>query len=70
MHGVEARPVVGSVVRDNTLNERTGEPRNKKGVLMEVSPHGRAYLRPEGGGLEWDARIEDVEPVEPKEPHQ
>ena len=37
---------------------------------MEVSPHGRAYLRPEGGGLEWDVRIEDVDLVETEEPHQ
>ena len=53
-------PEVGSVVRD-AAREEVGE-------VMEVQ-EGRIFLRPIGGGREWDALPEDVEQVStPDEP--
>lgn len=48
-------PEVGSLVLDTA----TGKP----GVFMSVDPWGRAYLRPEGGGTEWDTDVEHLVPV-------
>ena len=44
-------PRVGAVVRD--------AERDRVGVVMAVLA-GRVYLRPAGGGVEWDARPEDL----------
>jgi len=47
-------PEVGSYVRD--------VKRNKVGRLMERG-EARVYLRPPDGGREWEARIDEVEPI-------
>jgi len=55
----------GTLVEDS-VSERTGylmgviEKRNKDGRLI-----GRqAYMRPKGGGLEWDVPLDRIRPVE------
>lgn len=45
-------PIVGSVARDAA--------RDEVGEVMEVQ-EGRIFLRPLGGGREWDAVPEDIE---------
>ncbi|WP_055548959.1 hypothetical protein [Streptomyces sp. NBRC 110028] len=47
-------PVVGDLAYDTV--------RNRYGVVMERTP-GQVHLRPKGGGLEWVARPEHVEPA-------
>lgn len=57
----------GTLVRD-TVSERTGlltgvldERLKKSGNLVSR----QAFMVPEGGGIEWDAPLERVRPVEP-----
>jgi hypothetical protein len=56
----------GTLVVDTT-SERTGE---LVGVIEErLKETGRvvsqtAYMRPRGGGIEWDVPLEDIRPVE------
>lgn len=56
----------GTLVED-TVSGRTGE---LQGVIEErVKETGRvisqtAYIRPRGGGIEWDAPLKHVQPVE------
>ncbi|QKW08181.1 hypothetical protein HUT18_19155 [Streptomyces sp. NA04227] len=45
-------PVVGETVRD-TNRDRVGVVMGREGGLFQ--------LRPPGGGLEWDARAQDIE---------
>ncbi|MEU1124163.1 hypothetical protein ABZ371_11490 [Streptomyces sp. NPDC005899] len=57
----------GTLVRD-TISERTGlltgvleERLKKSGKLVSR----QAFMVPEGGGLEWEAPLDRVRPVEP-----
>ncbi|MGW6013726.1 hypothetical protein [Streptomyces sp. NPDC055210] len=52
-----ARATPSPAVSDMAYDTR----RDRYGVVMERTD-GQVYLRPEGGGLEWAARPEDVEP--------
>ncbi|HEX5565622.1 MAG TPA: hypothetical protein VFY14_01550 [Streptomyces sp.] len=52
------RVTIGSVARD-TRNDRVGD-------VMDVH-HGRVYLRPLGGGREWEAPPHEVQPLTPRE---
>ncbi|WP_031508080.1 hypothetical protein [Streptomyces megasporus] len=52
------RVEVGSMARD-VRDGRVGD-------VMDVHP-GRVWLRPLGGGREWDARPEEVRPLTPRE---
>lgn len=52
------RVEVGSMARD-VRDGRVGD-------VMDVHP-GRVWLRPLGGGREWDARPEEVQPLTPRE---
>ncbi|HZG02172.1 MAG TPA: hypothetical protein VE546_01125 [Streptomyces sp.] len=58
--GREALPgiTVGSVVRD-LRDGRVGD-------VMDIHP-GRVWLRPLGGGREWDAAPDEVQPLTPRE---
>lgn len=64
-HGKLPYPA-GTLVKD-TASERTGELR---GVIEErVKESGKlvsrtAYLRPRGGGMEWDVPLDAIQPVE------
>ncbi|MEV1065553.1 hypothetical protein [Streptomyces sp. NPDC050263] len=64
-HGDPPYPV-GTLVED-TLSKRTGE---LHGVIEERTKEGNklisrtAFLRPEGGGTEWDVPLKHVRPVE------
>ncbi|MEK8141699.1 hypothetical protein NKH18_00985 [Streptomyces sp. M10(2022)] len=60
----------GTLVRD-TISERTGlltgvleERLKKSGNLVSR----QAFMVPEGGGIEWDAPLDRVRPVEPGDP--
>ncbi|MFC4508365.1 MULTISPECIES: hypothetical protein [Streptomyces] len=63
---VEPPYPVGTLVED-TLSKRTGE---LHGVIEERTKEGdklisqTAFLRPEGGGAEWDVPLNHVCPVE------
>lgn len=48
-------PVQGMTVYD--------EGADRFGTVAEVSPTGLVFLRPLGGGLEWDARRESLRPA-------
>ncbi|MFG2650129.1 hypothetical protein [Streptomyces sp. NPDC048436] len=67
-HGKLPYPV-GTLVED-TVSERTG---HLVGVIEERTKEGQklvsrqAFMRPEGGGLEWDVPLERVKPVEGQE---
>jgi hypothetical protein len=56
----------GTLVED-TISERTGE---LVGVIEErVKETGRlvsrtAYVRPRGGGIEWDVPLDSIQPIE------
>lgn len=56
----------GTLVED-TISERTGE---LQGVIEErVKETGKlvsrtAYVRPRGGGMEWDAPLDAIQPIE------
>ncbi|MCM2577321.1 hypothetical protein [Streptomyces meridianus] len=54
-------PEVGSVARDAA--------RDEVGEVMEVQ-EGRIFLRPLGGGREWDALPEDIEQLTAWEEHR
>ncbi|WP_371576813.1 hypothetical protein [Streptomyces sp. NBC_01314] len=62
---VEPPYPVGTLVKD-TLSKRTGE---LHGVIEERTKEGNkvisrtAFLRPEGGGTEWDVPLKHVRPV-------
>jgi len=64
-HGELPYPA-GTLVED-TMHERTGE---LVGVIEEHTKEGRklicqtAYLRPEGGGMEWETPLAHIRPVE------
>lgn len=64
-HGQLPYPA-GTLVMD-TVSERTG---HLVGVLEERTKEGnklvsrQAFMRPEGGGLEWDVPLERIKPVE------
>ncbi|WP_405883397.1 hypothetical protein OG762_35540 [Streptomyces sp. NBC_01136] len=64
-HGELPYPM-GTLVED-TLSKRTGE---LHGVIEERIKEGNkvisrtAYLRPEGGGTEWDVPLARIRPVE------
>ena len=47
-------PRIGALVRDTR--------RDRVGVVMAREP-GRLYLRPQGGGREWETKPGDVEPI-------
>lgn len=55
----------GTLVMD-TISERTG---HLVGVIEERTKEGnrlvsrQAFMRPEGGGVEWDVPLERIEPV-------
>ncbi|MER7755724.1 hypothetical protein [Kitasatospora sp. NPDC097643] len=50
-------PTPGSLVHDSRTKQ--------SGILMDVIA-GLFYLRPPGGGIEWTARPEDVNPPPPQ----
>ncbi|MFJ2216797.1 hypothetical protein ACIQVO_18530 [Streptomyces sp. NPDC101062] len=64
-HGSLPYPA-GTLVRD-TISERTG---HLVGVLEERTKNGnkvvsrQAFMRPEGGGVEWDVPLERIKPVD------
>ncbi|MFE4368028.1 hypothetical protein ACFRMN_07240 [Streptomyces sp. NPDC056835] len=57
----------GTLVLD-TISERTG---HLPGVIEERTKEGnkvvsrQAFMRPEGGGIEWDVPLERIRPVTP-----
>lgn len=50
-------PAVGAVVHDTK--------RDRVGVVMAIHA-GRIFLRPKGGGCEWEAAGDDLCPVDPR----
>jgi hypothetical protein len=62
MRGGGAVPEIGSMARDTDSMARDTEL-GQVGRVVAHRPGGRVWLRPLGGGREWDVPRERVEPV-------